>query len=79
MQGGSAHARIFSWACWSGVWPRSNARRLAVPKGPTVKNVFLHISTPRERLGDVQHGSVMEISARVFLEGSRDFFKKSLF
>ena len=27
LQGGSAHALIFSWACWSGIWPRMDARR----------------------------------------------------
>ena len=33
LQGGSAHALIFSWACWSGIWPRLDARlrRLAGP------------------------------------------------
>ena len=32
MQGGSAHALIFSWVCWSGIWPRLDGRRrLAVP------------------------------------------------
>ena len=34
LQGGSAHALIFSWACWSGIWPRLDARRLAAPKVP---------------------------------------------
>ena len=35
MQGGSAHALIFSWACWSGIWPRSDARlRLRRLAGP---------------------------------------------
>ena len=29
MQGGSAHALIFSCALWSGIWPGINARRLA--------------------------------------------------
>ena len=27
MQGGSAHALIFSWACLSGIWLRMDARR----------------------------------------------------
>ena len=40
LQGGSAHALIFSWACWSGIWPRLDARlrRLAGPNwSPTPK------------------------------------------
>ena len=33
LQGVSAHALIFSWACWSGIWPRLDGRRrLAGPK-----------------------------------------------
>ena len=49
MQGASAHALTFSWACWSGIWPGMDARRrLAVAKGlgevygfPQNTNVFL--------------------------------------
>ena len=29
LQGGSAHALIFSCALWSGIWPGFNTRRLA--------------------------------------------------
>ena len=32
LQGMSAHALICSCACWSGIWPRLDARRLAGPK-----------------------------------------------
>ena len=34
LQGGSAHALILSWVCWSGIWPRLEIHRLAVPKDP---------------------------------------------
>ena len=44
MQGGSAHALIFSWACWSGIWPRMDVRRLAGP------NVLARAGTLRQTL-----------------------------
>ena len=85
MQGGSAHALIFSWACWSGIWPRMDARRrrrlaglnglkniLMCWRGPEpLTKLFLHILTPRGRLGAVQHGFMQGIPARVFLDRSR--------
>ena len=49
MQGGSADALIFSWACWSGIWPRLDARlrlrRLAGPNWPQ-KVTFLKNGFP---------------------------------
>ena len=45
MQGGSAHALIFSWACWSGIWPRLDARRRLA--GP---NVLALAGTPCQTL-----------------------------
>ena len=49
LQGGSAHALIFSWACWSGIWPRLNARRLAVPNWDCVI-VEYHIRACKSRI-----------------------------